>query len=83
MISFADYADAIADYCATNGLSFAKAKQMGRSSGKYDLCLQHLDPEKGRRGLLDETPAPVVLIMRIKNGKPLFEQTEHTRKYLA
>ena len=83
MISFADYADAIADYCAKNGLSFAKAKQMGRSSGKNDLYLQHLDPEKGRHGLLDETPAPVVLIMKVKNGKPLFEQTEYTRKYLA
>ena len=35
-------------------------------------------------GLLDDTPCPLVLLIRReKNGKLVFEQTEHTKKYLA
>ena len=82
MIFFEDYAKAVENYCQTNGLSYQKAKQMGKASGKDDLLLQYHDPAKGKRGLLDETPAPVVLIMHVVNGIPRFEQTEHTNKYL-
>lgn len=70
-------------YCETNHLSFAKAERMAKAWGRDDLILQYHDPQKGRYGLRDETPAPVVLIMRIQNGKPVFEQTQHTRKYLT
>ena len=35
-------------------------------------------------GLLDETPMPLVLyIKRLPDGRLLFKQTEHTKKYLA
>ena len=73
----------IKQYCESNHLSFVKAERMAKAWGRDDLILQYHDPDKGKRGLRDETPAPVVLIMRIQNGKPVFEQTKHTRKYLA
>lgn len=82
MIQFKDYADIIENYCKENDLSFEKAKKMCRSTGLSDICFQYHDPNKGASGLRDETPAPVVLIMRIQDGKPVFEQTKHTRQYL-
>ncbi len=56
---------------------------MVKGFGKDFLFLQYHDPDKGKDGLLDETPMPLVLYVRKENGKMLFEQTEHTRKYLA
>ena len=82
MIFFEEYAGAIEEYCKKSGLSFQKAEMMCRASGKDDLLLQYHDPKKGELGLINETPAPVVLIMRVANGTPFFEKTKHTDKYL-
>lgn len=73
----------IETFCRENRLSYEKAKTMAKAWGKNDLILQYHDPEKGGRGLLDETPAPVVLIMIIQDGKPIFQTTEYTCKYLS
>ena len=56
----------IEKYCENNNLSFEKACQMGQCYGKNDLWLQYVDKEKGKKGLLDETPAPVVLRIYLK-----------------
>ena len=56
---------------------------MGQCYGKNDLWLQYIDKEKGKNGLLDEAPAPIVLIIYVDNGNVRFEQTEHTKKYLT
>ena len=45
--------------------------------------LQHIDPEKGKNGMRDETPAPVILVIKKQKDGLVFEQTEHTHKYLA
>lgn len=82
MIRFETYAQAVEAYCKQNNLSFQKAKKMCKAYGRNDMLLQYHDPQKGKRGLLDETPAPVVLIMRVIDGKPMFEATEHTNRYL-
>lgn len=50
--------------------------------GKNDIWLQYHDPQKGKNGLKDETPAPIVLIITINNGRVEFEKTEFTEKYL-
>jgi len=73
----------IEKYCTENNLNFEKAKKMGKSWGKDDIALQYNDPEKGLKGLLDETPAPVVLWIRKNSDHLEFEQTEYTKKYLA
>ncbi len=80
---FNDWSSEIKSYCESNGLDFEKAQKMCKCWGKNDLLLQYHDPQKGKNGLLDETPAPVVLYVKKENGILLFEQTEHTKKYLS
>lgn len=80
---FNEWEKEIKTYCLNNDLDFEKAKRLPKSWGKDDIALQYVDREKGRRGLLDETPAPVVLWIRRERGKLIFEQTEYTRKYLS
>lgn len=72
----------IRDYCIKNNLDFEKARKMPKSWGKDDIALQYVDDNEGELGLLDETPAPVVLWIKRINGELVFEQTEYTRKYL-
>jgi len=81
---FDEWATEIEMFCQKNDLSFDKAKTLSQCWGKDDLILQYYDKEKGKNGLLDETPMPVVLwIKRDKNGNLSFEKTEHTEKYLG
>ena len=80
---FAKYEKEIEKYCNDNGFSFDKAKTLPQCWGKNDIWLQYHDPSKGKLGLNDETPAPIVLKILIVDGKVLFEQTEHTKKYLS
>ena len=80
---FLDWETEIKAYCDSNDLDYEKAKKMPKSWGKNDIAVQYIDKEKGKQGLLDDTPAPVVLwIRKDKNGSIIFEQTEHTEKYL-
>lgn len=80
---FTKYEKEIERYCIENSLSFAKAKRLPQCWGKNDIWLQYHDPEKGKNGLTDETPAPIVLKIYIDDGKVSFEQTEYTKKYLS
>lgn len=87
---FDDWSNEIKKYCEDNGFSFEKAKHLSkcwgtvRGCGRDVIILQHFDPEKGKMGLLDETPMPVVLeIVKQENGVLQFIQTENTYKYLT
>lgn len=80
---FSKYEAEIERYCRDNSLSFEKAKKLSQCWGKNDIWLQYHDPEKGKSGLKDESPAPIVLKITIIDGNVLFEQTEHTKKYLS
>ncbi len=80
---FLDWGKEIQKYCAENGLDFSKAEKAGKCWGKDMLMLQHIDPQKGKTGLHDETPAPVMLVIRKTRNGLSFEQTEHTHKYLS
>ena len=80
---FEEWSSEIKQYCEDNGLSFEKAKSMAKSWGKNNVMLGHPDPEKGKMGLLDDTPMPVVLIVTKTEQGLVFEQTEHTKKYLT
>jgi hypothetical protein len=83
---FDDNETVIREYCEKNGLSFEKAKYSPCSFNQTEVHIQHVDEKIGRlqlQGLLDETPAPVILkIVKTDNGL-LFEQTEHTARYLS
>ncbi len=80
---FDDWSNEIRSYCESNGLQFEKAKTLSQCWNKDTLVLQYHDPEKGKNGLLDETPMPLVLVIKQENGGLLFSQTEHTKTYLS
>lgn len=85
---FDDWSQEIKAFCESNGYSFEKASKLSKCWGKNDLILQYFDPEcesvKKGLGLLDETPMPIVLMIQRKpDGSLNFEQTEHTKRYLA
>lgn len=81
---FDDWAIQIKDYCENNGLDFEKAKKLSQCWGREFLALQFHDPLKNDgRGLLDETPMPLVLLIKKTDTGLVFEQTEHTQKYLG
>lgn len=82
-MSFKQVEKEIETYCLTNGLSFQKAKSMVKSCGLNNIWLMYHDPDKGKNGLMDETPMPIALIIDRINGQLVFKQTEHTKKYLA
>ena len=80
---FEEWSPQIREYCNRNGLDFEKAKNISKCWGPDDLILQYHDPEKGKAGLLDETPMPVVLFITHTPKGFVFEQTEHTKRYLS
>lgn len=81
---FDDWSEQIKEYCDINGFDFEKAKKLSQSWGKNILVLQYHDPRKGQKGLMDETPAPMVLLVRKEDdGRFIFEQSEYTSKYLG
>ena len=71
-------------YFKANNLNYEKVKKCGKCMGKVDgqisLVLQKIG-NPAANGLLDETPAPVVLIAVEENGELIFEKTEITDEY--
>lgn len=80
---FDDWSKEIENYCNANGLDFHKAKRLSQCWGSDFLALQFHDPKKGEKGLLDETPMPLVLLIQKTKQGLLFKQTEFTSKYLG
>lgn len=80
---FEDWSDEIRTYCHKNNLSFDKAQKLSQCWGSNFLALQYHDPEKGKTGLLDDTPMPLVLLISKTPNGLVFEQTEYTLKYLS
>ena len=82
---FDEWTPQIKRYCENNNLSFEKAKDLSQCWGKDDIILQYYDKNNSRKneGLRNDIPMPIVLkITKTDNGL-VFEQTEHTTKYLA
>jgi hypothetical protein len=75
----------IEKYCAENRLSSEKLFALSGSFNDEFVAVQYFNPENGKDGLRSgcATPAPVVLWIRINGDTIIFEQTEHTMKYLA
>lgn len=79
---FSKYEGQIKSYCVENGLDFEKLSSFPQCWSKNDIWVQYHDPNKGKSGMKDETPAPIVLIISVNSGNVTFTQTEHTGKYL-
>lgn len=77
--------DEIKQYFDENGLDYSKLLKM---SGCYDKTItiyQYVDWEKeiDWEAFRDDIPAPAVFIGREEDGRPVFEETGITRKYLS
>ncbi len=82
---FNDWSPQIKKYCIDNNLSFDKAEKLSKSWGKDDIILQYYEKNEKRekKGLLDDTPMPIVLKIKNTSSGLEFEQTEYTQKYLS
>jgi len=72
-------------YCVENGLSFSKLISSELSWDDEEVFVQHYEPnpEREKLGLMDDIPMPLILIIRLVNGKLRFVQTDITHKYLG
>ncbi|MGN1481797.1 hypothetical protein [Porcipelethomonas sp.] len=80
---FDEWVNEIKAFCIDNSLDFDKAKSMSQSWGKNFVALSYYDKTKGTSGLLDDTPMPLVLLIKKTSEGLTFEQTENTKKYLG
>ena len=82
---FDEWSEDIKQFCLKNNYNFEKAKKMSKCWGNNMLALQYYkyDPLKAKEGLRDETPLPLVLMIKKESGKLIFEQTEFTSQYLS
>lgn len=80
---FDDWTNDIKDYCVKNSFDFEKAKKLSQCWGKDFVALQYHDESKGIKGLLNDTPMPLVLLISKTKDGLHFEETEYTKKYLS
>lgn len=76
--------DEIKRYFDENGLDYSKLREMGRTYDETITIYQYVDLEKeiDWETFRDDIPAPAVFIVREEDGRPVFEETGITRKYL-
>lgn len=76
--------DEIKQYFDENGLDYSKLREMGRTYDETITIYQYVDWEKeiDWETFRDDIPAPAVFIVREEDGRPVFEETGITRKYL-
>lgn len=80
---FDDWTNEIKKFCNDNGYDFEIAKNLNQSWNSNTVVLYRCVPSEETDGLLDDTPSPMVLLIRReKNGQLTFEKTQHTEKYL-
>lgn len=82
-ITFDEIKKTVETYCKNNNLNFDKLCKLVKSWGKNIFTFLYHDPNKGKNGLYDETPMPLVLSVERVDGKLVIEQTEHTKKYIG
>ena len=80
---FDDWTNEIKKYCDDNNYDFELAKNLSQSWNQNTVVLYHCVPSDTIDGLLNDTPSPMVLLIRReKNGRLTFEKTKNTDKYL-
>ena len=74
----------IREYFTANKLNYAKVQKCGKMFGVLDrkktLYFQDIESSKDI-GLLDDTPAPIVLKVFEDNEQLIFEETIYTKEY--
>lgn len=77
------YRKDLIEYCKENGLLYEKILLSPMCGNERILFVQHIDSNKAKLGLLDETPAEVLLQIE-KNGNGFtYTPGQNMNKYLA
>lgn len=83
-MSVKKYHNEIKNYCEANNLSFEKTMALVKGCNDDSVLFQvAVKSENSQHGLRNETPLPVVLIMKKRGNHIIFEQTEHTKNFLS
>lgn len=79
---FTEWKNEIREFCQKNQLDFEAISKLSKGYGRDFLAFCCYDPGKGTKGLLDDTPMPLVLMVRKTKDGLVFEMTEYTDRYL-
>ncbi len=63
-------------YCSDNGIDYDKIMRLPRCYGKDIIRFQIVNKEKGRTGLMDDTPAKVLLTVEYSNGEFIYQKSD-------
>ena len=74
---------AIQAFCISNDLSYDKVLNFPQSFNQNVLAVQYWDKTVGAEGLLDETPAEIILLAKKTGEKIIVEKCDNTDKYLG
>ena len=77
------FRDELIKYCKINGLSYEKILRSPICGNEDILFVQHIDSQRKPTGLLDETPAEVLLRVEKIDNKIYFTEGENMKKYLV
>ncbi|MBR6029180.1 MAG: hypothetical protein IKP40_08810 [Clostridia bacterium] len=82
---FRTHREQISAYCATHGLSYAKLKKCGITGLNQKNIFQYWNrnPDSTKTGLMDNRPAPIVLIVERTEDGLRFTETEHTHEFIS
>lgn len=77
------FEDILKEYCKQNNFDYEKLVSLPRCGNESMLFIQHYDPKEAINGMIDKTPAEIVLSVRIdKNGTVNIESGKNANKYL-
>lgn len=83
MEPFTKYYDFLKEYCKESPLNYDKIMANAQCGNQEFFCIQRFDKEKGKRGLLDETPAEVLLtVYHNEDGSFTVVEGKNAKKYL-
>ncbi len=84
LVYLAQHMDVLEAFCEQEGLDLRLVLRQPKGVGQEFIQIYFHNPEKGKDGLLDETPMEILMTMTKDEANGLrFEVTEHGREVLA
>lgn len=74
---------AIQEFCKANNLDYGKVRASPRCGNDNVLFIQRVNDTSSSAGLLDESPAEIILSARKGADGIVIEKRENTDKYLS
>ena len=78
-----EHINELESFCTQNSIRVESILNSPKSFNKNIMYILHHNPEAGKNGLNDETPAEVLLIIQKKDNKLEFTPKENLKKYLS